>query len=84
MPKKKLTIEFDSKEAAKHFASWLCGSGEQSYWIWMESREEEEKGNITATTFDYWNTQTNEDGTKKYGKFMEDTTIRTVCGRLKK
>lgn len=61
-----LTIEFDNEEAAEHFASWLCESGEQSYWDWMEVREEEEDGDITAVSFDYCG------GTK----------IVAACGRL--
>lgn len=36
-----------------HFLTWLCESGEQQYWNWMEVREEEEKGNITIVDFDY-------------------------------
>lgn len=82
-----LSMEFDSKEAADHFAGWLCGWGEQQYWQWMEYREEEEDGNITATEFHYHG---EEDETKsindssRYGEFMCDNTIRTTCGRLKK
>jgi len=30
--KKTLSIEFDNEEALEHFASWLCGQGEQDYW----------------------------------------------------
>lgn len=36
----KLTIEFPSDNARKHFALWLCGSGEQDYWDWMQVRVE--------------------------------------------
>lgn len=50
---KNVTISFDNEAAAKHFASWLCGQGEQDYWIWMEERERKEKGDITAVSFDY-------------------------------
>lgn len=49
----KLTITFDNPQAAEHFQSWLCGQGEQDYWMWMECREQEEDGNITALNFDY-------------------------------
>ena len=79
-----IKIEFANEAAAKHFASWLCGAGEQDYWMWMECREQEEEGNITAVSFDYHN----EDATKadddpdRYGEFMADNTIRTTCGRL--
>ena len=80
-----LVIKFASKEAADHFASWLCGSGEQQYWQWMECREEEEDGDITATSFHYHG---EEDETKdetdpdRYNEFMCDNIIRTACGRL--
>lgn len=52
-PGKRLVFEFESQEAAEHFKSWLCESGEQEYWMWMEVREREEDGDITATSFDY-------------------------------
>lgn len=65
--KHKLSIEFDSKEAAEHFSDWLCGQGEQDYWLWMECREQEEDGNITATSFHYRN---------------KNGLITTTCGRL--
>jgi len=80
-----LTVEFDNQEALEHFALWLCESGEQDYWQWMEYREQEEAGNTTATSFHYHGP---EDETKaqndpnRYGKFMCDNTIRTTCGRL--
>ena len=75
--KHKLTIEFDNDEALKHFAHWLCGQGEQDYWIWMEEREQEEKGDITACRFEYFNAKTGPD-------FLSDYTIRTRCGRMDK
>ena len=63
-----LRIEFDNPEAALlHFKSWLCGSGEQSYWTWMECREDEEDGPITAKRFNY-----HKDG----------PLIEAECGRL--
>ena len=82
-----LIIKFPNHEAAEHFASWLCGSGEQQYWEWMVYREEEEDGDITATRFHYHG---EEDETKaqndpdRYGEFMEDNIIRTTVGRLDK
>ena len=89
MPEKKtpveLTIRFDNQEALKHFASWLCGSGEQQYWDWMKYRESEEDGDITVREFHYHG---EEDKTKakndplRYKEFMEDNIIRTTCGRL--
>lgn len=80
-----LIIKFPSKEAARHFASWLCGAGEQDYWQWMECREDEEDGDITATSFHYHG---EEDETKertdsdRYKEFMCDNTIRTTMGRV--
>lgn len=65
----KLIFEFQNKEAALHFKHWLCGSGEQQYWDWMEYREEEEeKGDITGVSFNYWNGE----------------NIKVNCGRLDK
>jgi hypothetical protein len=71
---KKITIEFDNEAVALHFAHWLCGSGEQHYWNWMEYREQEEDGDITAVNFHYH--------AKEDGEFMNDWTIRTTAGRL--
>lgn len=82
-----LQIRFANEAAAKHFALWLCESGEQQYWDWMEYRESEEEGDITATSFHYHG---EEDQTKertdpaRYGEFMEDNIIRTDCGRLER
>lgn len=67
--KKTVQIEFANEQAAQHFMDWLSGQGEQSYWIWMEYREEEEEGSITATSFEYDDE-----------KFL----IKTKCGRLDK
>ncbi len=72
--KKQVLIEFDNAEAAKHFASWLCESGEQSYWLWMEYREQEDEGDITAVEFDYHTTP---------NKTFNPNYIKTKCGRLK-
>ena len=63
-----LTFKFDSEEAAEHFKVWMCESGEQSYWEWMEYREQEEEGDITGVCFSYHN----EDG----------SIIPVECGRL--
>ena len=48
-----LVFKFANADAARHFKLWLCESGEQSYWDWMTEREQEEEGDITATSFDY-------------------------------
>jgi len=77
MSKVTLKIEFDSQEASDHFVGWLDGQGEQDYWMWMEYREQEELGDITAIEFDYNQKLVD-------GKFVADNTIRTVCSRLDK
>jgi hypothetical protein len=80
-----LQIKFANEAVAVHFALWLCESGEQEYWDWMQYREKEEEGDITAYSFHYHG---EEDETKaqndpaRYGEFMCDNTIRTTCGRL--
>lgn len=63
----KVEINFSNRKAAEHFMSWLSGKGEQDYWNWMEYREEEEPGPITATSFDY---------------DQRKLVIKTECGRL--
>lgn len=83
--KTKITIEFDNKKSAHHFAVWLCESGEQNYFNWMEVSEEEEDGDITATQFHYHGAEDEskaQSDPKRYGKFMCDNIIRTTVGRL--
>lgn len=70
----KVEIAFDNEEAAHHFLSWLCGSGEQHYWDWMECREWDEEGPITAVDFDYYGLNGDSFGPK----------VKTTCGRLKR
>lgn len=82
MSKTTLKIEFDNSEAAMHFATWLCESGEQSYWNWMEYREEEENGPITATSFDYHTIEVDASGKQTYTGFVKDWTIKAECGRM--
>ena len=53
-----ITIRFSNPRAAHHFKSWLCGSGEQYYWDWIDCREYEEPGPIRAK-FDYWHEDPN-------------------------
>jgi hypothetical protein len=67
-------INFDNKEAAKGFLTWLCEQGEQDYWTWQECREQEETGDITATNFDYW-----VQSKKEFAKGLE---VNAHCGRL--
>lgn len=68
-----LKFEFSNPEAARHFLSWLCESGEQEHWDWMSVREQEEDGPITAVQIDYW-----QNDNKKFG----EGTIIAECGRL--
>ena len=75
-----LKIEFNSPETALHFASWLDGQGEQDYWIWMECREQEEEGDITATRFDWGNPKLSWE--RRKAAFLKDPVIRATCGRL--
>ena len=82
---KDLTIKFDSEEAARHFALWLCESGEQEYWEWMRVRESEEPGDITAVSFGYHGEEDEslpDDDPKRYGEFLCDGIIRTKLGRV--
>lgn len=67
----KLTFEFDNPQAAQHFIDWLWGVGEQSYWLWMEYREQEEDGDITGRDFDIGETLKN-----------GDIIRRVPCGRM--
>lgn len=67
-----ITIKFENKKAALHFAHWLCGQGEQDYRIWMECREQEEAGSISATEFVY----------HKNNEFVPDGEIKVVLGRF--
>jgi hypothetical protein len=50
---KKIVMEFENERMAYHFKLWLCEQGEQDYWMWMEVREQEEDGDITAHRFGY-------------------------------
>ena len=79
-----LKIEFDNKDALEEFATWLCESGEQDYWTWMEVQEERLKGDVTATHFNYHNEDKTkaQNDPKRYKGFVTDNTIRTTCGRL--
>jgi hypothetical protein len=65
-----LTIKFDNERARYHFAIWLCEAGEQDYWQWMEIRESEEDGPITALRFNY-----------HIGGEFNSELIKTECGR---
>ncbi len=56
--KNDLILKFDSPEAAEHFKSWLCGQGEQDYWLWMDCQPKSEQQH-TAKSFDYWGNDPN-------------------------
>jgi len=67
-------IDFANELAAKHFALWLSGAGEQDYWMWMEAREAQERlRNISATRFKYNRLQKDADG-----NFNIDTVLGSV------
>lgn len=65
-----LTIEFDNEKAREHFVGWLCGQGEQNYWVWMEAREYEERDEDITVQFYYHDDS---------GVFFSDGVIRTKC-----
>lgn len=71
--KKEVKFIFDNEEAAENFLSWLCNSGEQQYWDWMENVEPDEKGPVTVVSFDYW-----QNDNKKFG----EGDVYCECGRL--
>ena len=50
---KKLVMTFPNGDARSHFVHWLCGQGEQDYWMWMEYREQEEPNVDITVFFDY-------------------------------
>jgi len=64
---KKVVFEFDNEEAAYHFQLWLSGQGEQMYWEYMEYREQESSGDITALRFKY---------------HTYDESVKAECGRM--
>jgi hypothetical protein len=64
-----------------HFATWMSELGEQQYWQWMEHREAEDPGDITAIRFDYHRKK--DCGCSSCFKpFLEDNTIQTTLGRI--
>lgn len=74
-----LVIMFHSKRARELFARWMCRSGEQQYWEWMEYRETEESGDITVA-FDYnpiVRPDLPKDNADRYGGFIADGIVRT-------
>ena len=66
-----LTFQFNTPEAAEHFKVWMCESGEQGYWEWMEYREDEEDTkDITGLDFNY--------------HYKDGSIIPVKCGRMDK
>ena len=53
-----LTFNFDSVEDANIFKGWLCGSGEQDFWIWEECALQKVMQPEKLSKFDYWNKET--------------------------
>ncbi len=52
----KIECKDENFDAADHFLTWLCESGEQHYWDWMEVRESEQEPEdppITVVSFKY-------------------------------
>lgn len=73
MSKFKLTFDFPTPAARGEFITWLCESGEQSFWQWCEVDQEERP----AVTFDYWN------GTNKGQEFVGGSDSKEVVVRTK-
>ncbi len=71
--KKILKIVFDNQKALEEFAHWLCGSGEQEYWTWMDCQEPELER--TIVTFDYF---------QETEEFCKDNTILAPCKQKQK
>jgi len=47
-------LQFETEAAARYFREWLCESGEQDYWQYMEAREDDDpEDDITGLEFDY-------------------------------
>ena len=68
-----LVIEFANARAREAFAVWLCESGEQAYWRWMEVNDD--GTGITAVEFRYHGPK------KRPGEFIADGIIRTKLGK---
>ena len=74
--KVKLTIEFPSQEQLVDFATWLCDSGEQSYWDGINNEDD----GVSSVRFHYHGVEKTEfahNDARRYGPFMGDNIIRT-------
>ena len=69
----KAVFEFKTDEARKAFLVWLCESGEQEYWMWMEAREQESAKTKTVLDFNYGNL---------HKKSKDDMIVQCKEGRL--
>ena len=78
MSKTKIMIEFDSRELADSFTSWLCNQGEQDFFTALEYDDDVAS---KSCHFDYWNTRPGDDGEPVHGEFMADDTIRVTAQR---
>ena len=63
----KITLEFDTDAQAEAFANWLCGQGEQDYWLWAEHQDDLEN---YCQKIDY---RAHEDKDAFYGKKIKFT-----------
>ena len=58
-------IEFPNDKSAEEFLTWLCESGEQEYWTWMECTSD----GTSTVNFNYCKKGSN--------KFCKDLTVTT-------
>lgn len=75
----RLVIDFDNPFARAQFLSWMCESGEQEYWDYMQYREaEHDDGDITVVNFDYPEDFESDDPSDA------ELHVHAMCGRLDK
>ena len=60
----RLVFNFPDNVSRSDFVQWLCGAGEQDYWMWMEHQEGSE------VSFDYHKDDA-------YSKEKDEVTIFT-------
>lgn len=70
-----LTIEFPTEELKQEFAGWMCdGGGEQAFFDALHLRNI-----VKSCRFGYHGIEKTEyprNDSRRYGKFLEDNTIR--------
>lgn len=69
MSKHSITMEFDSPELADLFFSWLCNSGEQGFFDFMELYTDK------SLCFDYHNSR-EKNGETEYGEFLASGKVQ--------